>query len=230
MLGGPLRNAVQGSAAVMWSSAADASAAFSESGLFVSEGALARENFALKERVAQLQALAQENAVLREENEALRALADVPEGEAEGLAVPVVSGADSSLYGTFLIGAGSKEGVIRGARVFAPGRVLLGIVSDVSEGTALVQSLLAGGVKTEGLIASSTSIIVSGRGSGNGIARVPRDTPVAVGDPVYYRDVRAIIGVVGAIESVPSSAEKQVYLRVPQNLNSLRFVTILPPL
>jgi len=230
LFGGPIRNVVRSGASIAWSSAGSASVALEESGLFVSHRTLAEENLALRMKIASLEAQREKNALLSEENTSLRMLTNTALSERATVSAPILSQTDASVYGTFLLGAGSAQGLIRGAQVRVHDNILLGLVSDVSESTALVRSLLAPGALVEGHIGSSTILQVSGRGGGNGIAHVPRDVSVNVGDPVYYSDLQSIIGIVGAIESTPENAEKTIYLRVPINTLGIRFVTILPPL
>lgn len=230
LFGGAIRSVVRDAASGVLRGAQAASSSLAGSGLFVSHRSLAEENIALRQSLAALQTLQEENALLLEENASLRVLTSVVQSERATVSAPVLSQTDSSLYGTFLLGAGSAQGVLRGAQVQVAGHIILGVVSDVSQNTALVRSLLAPGASTSGFVGSSTSITVMGQGGGSGIARVPRDTEVVVGDPVYYTDLQSIMGIVGAVESSPENAEKTVHLRVPQNTLGIRYVTILPPL
>jgi cell shape-determining protein MreC len=155
-------------------------------------------------------------------------MVNAPDKKAAGVTVGVLSSADSSPYGTFNILGGSSVGVTKGAWVMAPGDIIIGTVAEVSGDTALVHAFLAPGVTTSGFVASSTAVTVTGRGAGNGIILVPRDTPVSIGDLVYYADHHSIVGVVGSVQSSPSDAEKTLYVRVPLNLYGLHFVTVIP--
>ncbi|HET8581024.1 MAG TPA: rod shape-determining protein MreC [Candidatus Paceibacterota bacterium] len=228
LLGGPGKALVRAGAGAAWGGVASAASALDASGLFASKARLAEENIALRAQVADLQSLATENRLLAEQNASLRSLADATASSSGRITVPVLSNESASPYGTFVIGGGTSDGVFKGAFVEAPGDVLLGVVSDAQAHTALVDIFLSPGRQTTGLVGTSTTASVTGRGGGNGVMRIPRDTPLSVGDPVYYGAKQAIIGTVGDIESDPSDAEKTVYLRVPLNLSSLPFVSVVP--
>lgn len=229
LLGGRINGTVRSGASFLWSALGSASAAVDQSGLFASQRSLAGENIALRRTIASLQARETENILLANENAALRELVNAPKRQEGGVTVPVLSRPDVSPYGTLVLGAGSDAGIKKGARVFAEGGIILGVVADVSVRTSLVNLFLSPGHQTPGQVGATTLGTVIGRGMGNGLMYVPRDTEVTVGDPVYYSDLASIIGVVGSIESSPADAEKTVYLRVPFNLFGLRFVTVLPP-
>ena len=67
-----------------------------------------------------------------------------------------------------------------------------------------------------------------GDGGGNAHASVPRGIPVHEGDAVIANAYGGrAIGVVGKVVSSPASAEQTVYMRLPVDLASLRYVYIL---
>jgi cell shape-determining protein MreC len=228
VLGGRIRGLAQGGASAVWGAVGNATTALDQSGLFASRQSLAAENSALREKLAALQALQTANVALADENASLRALLNVPQANASHVTLGVLSSADSSPYGTIVLLGGSADHITQGAWVMAPGDVIIGTVSGVNARTSLVDIFLSPGASTPAFLASSTAITVTGRGAGNGIALVPRDTPASIGDVIYYRDHHSIVGIIGSIASSPSDAQKTLYLRVPFNMYGLHFVTVIP--
>lgn len=228
LFGGRIHAVIQGSAGIIWSSVGNVTSALDQSGLLVSRRALEEENAALRAKILTLQSFETANAALADENAALRTLVNAPVKEKGGITVSILSNADASPYGTWIVAGGSSMGIQKGAWVMGPGGVIIGRVSDAGLSTSLVSAFLAPGVQTRGFIGESTEVTMAGRGGGNGTVLVPRDTPVAIGELVYYIDHHSILGVVGSIESTPAGAEKTLYVRTPLNLFGLHFVTIVP--
>ena len=101
-------------------------------------------------------------------------------------------------------------------------------MTEVSERTALVMQVFAPNTSTEAAI-GSVSLVVEGRGGGNARAQAPRDAAIGEGDVVVSSRFRGLpIGVVGSITGDPASAHKEVYIGLPVNLATLRFVYVIP--
>lgn len=193
---------------------------------FSSRASLAAQNRSLLEQLAQYQERAASVAALEEENMLLRQIAHLAESSL-GITAPVISSVRSSPYGTFLIGAGSAEGIGRGNAVLTPSGFIVGTVTDAATHTAIVTEVFAPAASVEGIIRGS-AITIEGRGGGNAYARVPRGLEIAVGDAVtvpLYGGRPA--GVVGEIASSSASAAQDVYIRIPANLASLQFVYVV---
>ncbi|HWO07754.1 MAG TPA: rod shape-determining protein MreC, partial [Candidatus Paceibacterota bacterium] len=162
------------------SSAASVASAVEGSGFFTSRRALQAENEMLRreltiaaERLASVQ-------LLRNENEALRELANLAAEEA-GVAARVISSYRATPYGTFMIGAGRRDGVVDGAIVLTEGGYVLGIVTGAGEYTATVKTVFAPGEDVD-LVVRDIAFTAKGQGSGNARADVPREAQLFVGD------------------------------------------------
>ena len=227
--GGALRSLARGAALPAWSAGSRIASAVSGSGFFSSRRALQEENDALKRELALLRVRAAEARVLRDEAEKLRALSGLA-ALTPGVAAPVVSSASGSPYGTFLIGAGTENGVANGDLVLAgngAGGIVIGRVSEPGARRSLVTELFAPGARLEATIAGAP-LEAEGRGEGNARAEAPSTLPVAAGDVVFssHAGGRAV-GLVGAIREEPGSAYKTVFIRTPP-VSELGFVYVIP--
>ncbi len=203
------------------------------SGIFSSRRMLVDQNRSLSEKLAQLEEGAQSSEALKRENEELRALMNIAHGTTStgvvsGITAPIVSSVRSSPYGTFLIGAGSVDGIATGSYVITAGGVVVGLVGDIGARTSIVTEIFAPWLSEEGVI-NGAVVVVKGSGGGNAYAKVPRGLLVRVGDPVISpRFGSRTIGFVGKVSSSAASPVQDVYIRIPVNFSSQRYVYIIP--
>lgn len=225
--GGALRGAARAVSSSAWKAGSAAGGAIFSSGFFSSKRAILAENEALKRELAMRDSLAGRMEALEKENEELRALARLAQSRG-GVAAPVVSSTRSSLYGTFLIGAGAENGISVGDIVLAGERgFVLGRVVDVRKHSSLVKDIFAPGGSLEAA-ASGATFLLEGRGGGNARAEVPSALQIGKGDVVMSPAFGGrSVGIVSATSSDPSSALKRVYVRAPVNLSDLRFVYVV---
>lgn len=228
LTGGLVRSYARTTASLAWTASAGIISSTDGNGFFVTRRSLAHENAALTEKLAFYEESMARFRALEDENEALRAIAQLAETEGDGLAARVLSSLASSPYGTFVIGAGERDGVTPGSLVLTLGGFLLGTVSDTDSHTATVHALFSPGNIVD-LIADDVAFSAEGRGSGNARAEIPRDAKIAVGAaasvPAYFGRPA---GIIGKIESASSSATQTLFLRLPLNLDTLRFVYVIP--
>lgn len=226
--GGLVRSYTRTMASVAWSASAGTISAFESNGLLATHRMLAEENAQLK---AELQAEAEHTAqyaALESENAALREMAKVAETEGVGVTAAVLSTYRSSPYGTFVIAAGKSDGVNMGSIVLTQGGFVLGTVSDVDVHTATVQALFSPKNSID-LIVRDVAFTAEGRGGGNAEAEIPRDVTIAVGDAVLSPQFHnRVAGVIGSIDAASSSAVQTIHVRIPTNLNTLKYVYVVP--
>jgi cell shape-determining protein MreC len=224
--GGGVRGLVRSVTASVWASTERARLNISESGYFSSRRALADDNARLRAEVALLREKAAAHDVLESEVAQLRTALALAGGNT-GVTAPVVSSFRSSPYGSFLIGVGSDDSVAAGDLVITAGGFLVGVVSEVLGRTASVKEIFAAGESVDALI-GETAVIVEGSGGGNAETSVPRGIEVHEGDAVIALQYGArALGIVGKVESSPASADQRVFIRLPLNLSSLRYVFVL---
>lgn len=227
LTGGSIRSLVRSGASGLWSMSASVRGGITGSGALASRSSLAHENALLREQLERMTERAAAYSSLQQENEILRALLRLADDQ-QGITAPIVSSVRSSPYGTFLIGAGQGDAVQPGSLVLTEGGFVAGRVSEVHARTTLVTEVFAGGGEIDANI-NGVVVMAEGRGGGNARVELPRDATVQVGDPVVAPQLGGRpIGVVGRIESDPSSASQTVYINLPVNLAALRYVYVVP--
>lgn len=222
---GLVRSNVRVVAAPIQRVAGDLWIGISQNGYFLTRRALEAQLAAQREQIAQMEEDEARYSQLKEENDQLRALVHVASGS-PGITAPVISSLQTSPYGTFLIGAGTVDGVEKGNLIIDSGGFVIGRISDVGATTALVTELFAPGSSIDALIDGSP-VIAEGRGGGNASAKVPHGVQVAEGDPVTAPSLSGrSIGVVGSVQAETTGAYSDIYIGLPVNLLSLQYVYV----
>ncbi|MBI5645255.1 rod shape-determining protein MreC [Candidatus Kaiserbacteria bacterium] len=224
---GAVRNAIRSSESVLWRATASVRETLLGGAYFTSKRSLATENASLRTLVADDKARESTYSALADENRALREMLGLREREA-GITAPVVSSFRSSPYGTFLIGASESDGIKNGDIVLTSQGFVLGRVVDVGNRTASVRSAFASASRIDVLI-SNVAAEAEGHGSGNARVFVPRGIMIATGTPVISASFgQRPIGIVGHVVSDESRADQVVYVSLPVELSTLRYVYVVP--
>src|SRR3989344_3303225 len=231
LTGGFLRHTLRSTTVVISQWSGRVGAGITGSGIFSTRTSLEAQNRSLAEKLAQFEERAGGYEALREENEQLRALVRLVDNfplSAQGVTAPVVSSVRTSPYGTFLIGAGAADGIVRGSLVLTGGGFVVGKVTDTGAHTAVVSEILAPGSTGEAVVGGAP-ISAVGSGGGNARAKVPRALSFTINQPVTAPELgQRAIGIVGSIASSSASASQDVFIVLPVNLGSLKYVYILP--
>ncbi len=199
----------------------------SASGFFNSRASLESENEALKAQVASLQEQAALSGALQAQVGALESVVHLAQS-APGITAPVASSFIASPYGTFLIAAGSDEGVVSGALALSGEGVVVGRISDVSAHAATVLEIFAAEHSVDALL-DGAPVTVTGEGGGNGKAEVPNGVTVSPGNAVTAPEFEGrVIGIVGHVDANPSNAAIQVSIGSPVDLGELQYVYVVP--
>lgn len=224
--GGKIRDISQGAAGSISATSAAAFNAIKHSGLFSTRAQLAAHNEELQAEVERYREQDSAYQALKAENDQLALLAHLAQDDT-GTTTAIVSSFRSSPYGTFLIGAGAREGIKHDSIALTDLGFVVGRVTDVSTHTSLVTQLLSPGKSIDALIGKDPATF-TGTGGGNARAQVPRDIEVKVGDIITSGTVGGRrIGIVGKVESESADAYSTVYMRLPQNVAGMRFVFVL---
>lgn len=198
--------------------------------LFQSKLILAEKNKELEATLDLVAVEAYSRELLRAENEALKAvLGRYPEsrlGLARVLASPSVSP-----YDTLVIDAGENHGVIDGMDVFVDGDFKIGTVTKVFRQSAVVSLFSSPGTELEVTIGSSSiPSVAHGSGGGNFRVMLPAGADVFVGDIVEIPALSPeYAGVVDAIDRQQGSSLKTVFIKLPINLYTLKWVYLAYP-
>ena len=225
---GSVRGFVRAGAAALWQGTTRVRAGIFESGYFSTRNSLAKANSALREELAQYKEKAAGYDVLTSENAQLRSMLQLSHKE-RGITAPIVSSLRSSPYGTFTIGAGTSDAVVKGDIVLTEGGFVVGVVSDVQMRTTQARAVLSSGRVTDAIIGGS-AVVVTGDGGGNAHAEIPRGIEVRERESVFAPEFGSRpIGIVGKVISSPTSAEQTIYIHLPLNFDAMRYVYIVHP-
>jgi cell shape-determining protein MreC len=224
--GGAVRGYARQGGGAMWAAASSATGVVTDSGLLNSKRSLVEENTVLREAIEARDEQALRFDALQDENDALRAMLGL--ATEAGVTVPVLSSFSSSPYGTFRIGGGAALGIEEGSIVLTPGGFVLGSVIFVSPHSATVESFFAADKEIE-MQVNGFTFASEGRGGGNARGEIARDATVAENDVVIVPAFGGRpVGLVEHLESASSSAYTTLFIRTPTNLDSLRYVHVLP--
>lgn len=227
-LGGRVRSALREFLSPIARSGEYVSSAVLRSDYWSSRKALMRENQSLREELNRVRERSALFDVIEEDNASLRSLARLAEKEG-GVTAEVISSFRASPYGTFLIGAGKTSGVDVGSIVMSGEGFVLGTVMEAASDTALVKFAFAP-ENTLDVSVGNISFSLTGRGLGNARAQVSREVKLEertlVRAPIF---AQRPVGIIGKIESASSSAYSDIFVYLPTNLNTIRFVHVLPP-
>lgn len=192
--------------------------------------ALEAELRVLEEREREMRAHEDVYEALQKENERLRTLLGRTSQHTVTHAA-VLSHSAATLYDTMLIDVGSRDGVVSGQLVVAADSVALGAVTRVQSNTSVVTLFSAPNETTQlVLLHGTTTASVTAKGHGGGELRVeaPRELAMSEGDsallPAFHPYV---IADVRHIAFAPEDALQTLYLGVPVNVSSVRFVTVV---
>ncbi len=179
--------------------------------------------------------LQMENQTLQNENRALRAqLLDITHMTASStlpvhhVVAGVLSRPPLSPYDTLVVALGDGVSVKVGARVYGPGSVPIGTISETGRGTARILLYSSPKSTVDGWIGEKRlPVTLIGGSAGSFTSTLSHESGVAVGDVLYLPGPGALpAGTVARISSDPSSTNDVVYIVPYVNIFSLTWVTI----
>lgn len=189
--------------------------------------ALVRENESLRAELATMEAQILDRNLLAEHvNQLEESLHRSPKDDR--VVGRVLSNPSTSPYDTLSLDVGSDNGIQVGDAVVLAGSAALGSVTEVYPSSAKV-TLLSSPGETLNVLLGKEKVPAQavGRGMGNFEATIPQGTGVVVGDTVLFAREDLLLGVVGAIEEVPSEPTVRVLFRTSFNTATIRTVEVL---
>ncbi len=140
----------------------------------------------------------------------------------------VVSKPPRSPYDTIVIDAGSAEGIMLGSKVYMGDNVIVGLVTNATPHTSLVEMFSTGNKKQDAVLSrTGTTYTLLGQGGANMKVEVPKDTDIIWGDTFIYPSLSSsIIGNVYFIDTNSQSSFKTVYIRIPGNVFSSKYLFV----
>jgi cell shape-determining protein MreC len=198
--------------------------------LFQSNRRLIDENMRLKGQVAELTAKNKTTIALQASNQTLTDLFR-KKTTREQILAGVLQGPPLSPYDTFLIDAGTADGVLLHDPVVAYGDVAVGTISHAGQHTSEVVMYSSPNVETPAMLlaaTSSISVTLTGQGGGNFMVKLPRGVMVATDSPIVLPGTETIlVASVGYVIEKPTDAFETVLAVSPFTLQGLRFVQVL---
>lgn len=212
----------------LWSVSKLATQPFSKiKGFFMFKSSLISKNLAQEDELLSLRLKKIDYEVLSKEFDDLKNQLG-REGDTPRKISRVLSRPPLSPYDTFVIDIGSEEGISLGSRVYISENIIVGLVKNVTPHTSLVELFSNGDTEQEATLSrTGSSFILKGQGGGNLKLEVPKDADILWGDVFLYPKFSpAMIGSVYYIDENSQNSFKQVYIRVPGNIFSNKYVFV----
>ena len=193
------------------------------SNIFTSKQNLVLENKHLNETIANLR---QENSQLKTIETLYNKILEISTTTKEQLVLPIISKPPFSPYDTIILSYNPKVAI--GDFVFYE-NTLLGYVDSIKDPHISVRLFSASKTENKFYVdRTSNPITVSGIGSGNLYAQIPKDFDLNVGD-ILIDDLthRHKIAVVSSIDGEDALSFKYVYFKIPVSFYNISFVSIL---
>ncbi len=196
--------------------------------VFQSKKSLQADNENLKAQLDEsLAQIANYNSIVDENNKLKEILGRIGDKK-QMIVAGILAKPNQSLYGTLLIDAGTNQGVILNAKVFALGNVPIGRIAEVFPNSAKVVLFSSPGEKTDVVVSGKDIFLQAiGRGGGNFELVLPRDMVIENGTEVNLPGLTPyILGTVVTIISDPRDSFQKALLVSPVNIQELKFVEI----
>src|SRR3990167_4340613 len=131
-------------------------------------------------------------------------------------------------YDILVIDAGERDAIGLGDKVYLSDTILIGIITSITPESSLVKLFSTSDYKQEAILfRTGTSFELVGRGGANLELLVPKDTDIIWGDIFMYPGLStSVIASVYYIDTNSQSSFKTIYLRIPGNVFSTRFVFV----
>ncbi len=134
-------------------------------------------------------------------------------------------------YDSLVLDIGSENGIVAGSMVYGMGNVPLGKITDVLAHSSKVLLFSSPGQRFDVLVGKThIQAIALGKGGGQYVVELPRDSKVMEGDTVAIPSLKSnLYGIVSSIVSDPSQPFEKVLFAVPLNIFELRWVYVEKP-
>lgn len=196
--------------------------------LFTAKQLLIIENDRLKDALDAVLVQALSRGELEDENAHLKAALGRTD-KRDLLLARVLATPGRSTYDTLVLDVGKDHGLVTGMRILTDGDFVIGEVSQVMEGSAVVTLYSSSGKETPVNIGtSSLPALMRGEGGGNFRITLPRGTSVSPGNLVKVPAFAASYGgVIEAIELKEGGSLEDLYVKWPFNMHTLTWVYVV---
>lgn len=226
--GESFRGLVWGISRPMWATSSYITTPFSSiAGYFSKQSELIARNIALEEELEKTRVKLLDYDLILKENQNLKE--EFGRGSVSGKMLSVIlSKPPRSPYDTLVLDVGSENGVVPGSRVYIGENIVIGLITNITPRTSLVNLFSTSGEKQEVTLSrTGESFLLEGRGGGNFKIEVPSDTDIVWGDTFVYPGIsQSVIANVYYIDTSSQSSFKTVYLKTPTNVFSSKYVFV----
>lgn len=203
-------------------------------GYFARVGTIQKENEALRDQLYTLKLRESEFNQIKLEYEDLKSLMNVSSTSVStkrggsSITARVLSKPPFTPYDTFIVDAGSDDGVFMGDLVYANDALVIGRITKVTSNTSYATLFSSGNQSQEFLVSrTGVSVAVAGMGGGNFALYIPKDFDIVVGDTLSEPSYDlGVVATVYAIDETSQNSFKRVYARVPKAIFRSKFVLI----
>ena len=165
---------------------------------------------------------------LQDENNKLKEILGRKKEDKNFVLGTVLNKVNRSLYDSFIIDIGQKNGIKKDDMVFVLGNIPIGRVVEVFDNSSKISLFSSPGQKTEIIISGIENFIeIIGRGGGNFEIILPRDFDIPKGTKVVLPGIDSyVVAISEAIISDPRNSFKKVLLKSPINMQEIKFVQV----
>jgi cell shape-determining protein MreC len=183
----------------------------------------------LQNQVTSLELKQTDYDAVEKENQDLKSLFGQNTASPDGRVLArVLSKPPESPYDTFVLDAGSDNGIAVGDKVYISDTILIGEIASLTGNTSIVNLFSKSGL-TNFLTLSRTGATydVAGEGGANMSVQVPKDADILWGDVFDYPDIKtSVVGSVYYIDQSAQSSFKTIFIRVPGNVFQTQWVFV----
>jgi cell shape-determining protein MreC len=192
-----------------------------------SKSSLISEKNELAEKVKNLEVQLATLPTIMDENAKLTEMLARKTEATQLIMARILAKPSQSVYDTLVVGAGSDDGVVVGAKVLARGDVPIGIVDESDFKTSKVKLYSTSGEITKAVIVGKDIFIdLLGQGGGTFQTTLPRDIVIEKGTTVATLDTGATIAIMEETLADSRDPFQRILFRSPVNLFELRFVGV----
>ncbi len=213
----------------LWSATDSTQNAFASVGsLLLSKKSLKEENIRLRENIYDLNISLIDYQSLLEQNFSFRELLG-RSGARSSILAAVVTKPSRSLYDTFILDVGVREGVSVGDKVVYQGNMVVATITEVYERSSKALLYSSSGKKIDVILPrTGVSGVAKGQGSGTFSWELPRGAEVSKGDVIALSGIeRDVVGVVEYIDTSPSDPFKRILFKSPVNIFTIMYVEVV---
>lgn len=194
---------------------------------FESRENLAKENIELKNKLHELETKLLLYEVLEKENADMKEILGRHDKE-RFTAGYILSRPSVSPYDVLVVDVGSEAGIEKGMAATVYGDIVIGYIEEVFAKNSKIKLISFPKNETNAVaLSSNIPVAAIGKGGGNMEIILPKDAEIKEGERIVTMGGEPmLVGIVEKIQSDESDPFQKLLLRIPVNLQELRYVMI----